>query len=135
MARPADVEKDFQNRHEPVPHSCAICGYIRSGWRVESSPPRVGWGAVSDLPRLAVACQTVASPELAPQRHAQGGHDVLDRVVLVDLDVSGRDRFQVEAAVECELGQQVVEKADAGVGARSTSTVERERYTERRLGG
>src|SRR6516225_3463867 len=50
MSRPAAVDEEFHIRHEVIPHSCGIRGYIRSGWGVESSPPRVGWGALLDVP-------------------------------------------------------------------------------------
>ena len=61
------------------------------------------------------------------ERGAEDERDVLDRVVLVDLEVAvGVDR-QVEQAVVGERAEQVVVEADAGVDAGVAGAVEPER--------
>ena len=66
----------------------------------------------------------------APER----GEHVLDRVVLVDVEVAARDAVEIEPGVEGEQRQQVVEKPDPGRDVRPAAAVERERDAERRLG-
>ena len=45
---------------------------------------------------------------------AERDADVLDRVVVVDVQVAGRLQAQVQQAVAGDVGQHVVEEADAG---------------------
>ena len=60
--------------------------------------------------------------------------DVLDRVVLVDVEVAAGDAVEIEAGVEREQREQMVEEADPRRDVRSAAAVERERDAERRLG-
>ena len=75
-----------------------------------------------------------AAVERLPDRVAERGEHVLDRVVLVDLEVAARQQLEVEPAVEGEQRQQVVEEADAGLDSRAAAAVELERDAQRRLG-
>ena len=51
--------------------------------------------------------------------------DVLDGVVLVDVEIAARDQLEVEAGVEGEEREKVIEEADAGLDARAAAPVER----------
>ena len=59
-----------------------------------------------------------ASPSACGERVAERGEHVLDRVVLVDVEVAAGDAVEVEAGVEGAEREQVVEEADAGRDAR-----------------
>ena len=74
--------------------------------------------------RRAVACDSGTVAERARERVAERGEDVLDRVVLVDVEVAAGEQLEVEAAVEGEERQQVIEKADSGRDARAADAVE-----------
>ena len=65
---------------------------------------------------------------------AERGKDVLDRVVLVDVEIAAGDAVEVESGVEGKQREQVVEEADPGRDVRPTAAVERQRDPERRLG-
>ena len=62
--------------------------------------------------RGAVAREALARAECLLRRRAERGQDVLDRVVLVDVDVAARDTVEVEAGVEGEQREEMVEEAD-----------------------
>jgi hypothetical protein len=64
-------------------------------------------------PGRAEAAQTRAVADRLAQRLAQDNADVLDRVVLVDLEVALGAHAQVEQSVARERVQQVVEEGDA----------------------
>ena len=82
----------------------------------------------------AVADESFPSGEGGLECVAERGHHVLDRVVLVHLDVAAREELEVELPVEGEEREQVVEEADAGVDARAAAAVEAERDAQRGLG-
>jgi hypothetical protein len=84
--------------------------------------------------RGAVACDPLAAVERLGKRVAERREHILDRVVLVHVDVAAGQDLEVEPAVESELREQVVEEADAGRDARPALTVERERDPQRCLG-
>ena len=54
------------------------------------------------------------------ERVAERGEDVLDRVVLVDVEVAAGEQLEIEAGVEGAEREQVVEEADAGRDARAS---------------
>ena len=74
--------------------------------------------------RRAVARDAGTVAERSRERVAERGEDVLDRVVLVDVEVAAGEQLEVEAAVEGEERQQVIEEADPGRDARAADAVE-----------
>ena len=85
--------------------------------------------------RRAVARDAGAAVERLAERVAEPGEDVLDRVMLVHVEVAAGEELEVEAAVEAELREQVVEEADPGVGPDAPAAVEGEADAEGGLGG
>ncbi len=81
----------------------------------------------------AVAGDTGTVAQRVAERVAERGEDVLDRVVLVDVEVARREQLEVEPAVEGPERQQVVEEADPGRDARAARAVEVEQDPQRRL--
>ena len=77
--------------------------------------------------RGAVARDSVPVAERGRERVAERGEHVLDRVVLVDVEVAAGEQLEVEAGVEGEQRQQVIEEADPGRDARPAGAVEVER--------
>src|SRR4029077_9321038 len=77
----------------------------------------------------------LAGAERLREGVAERRHDVLGRVVLVDLEVAACKQLEVEAPVEGEGGQEGVEEADPRGNAGAAPAVEVERDPERRLGG
>ena len=73
----------------------------------------------------AVARDSLARAERLLDGAAERGEDVLDRVVLVDVEVAAGDAVEVEPGVEGEQRQQVVEKPDPGRDVRPAAAVER----------
>ena len=69
------------------------------------------------------------------ERRAEDERDVLDRVVLVDLEVAVGADGEVEQAVVGERAEQVVVEADAGVDRPVALAVEPERDRDVGLGG
>ena len=83
--------------------------------------------------RRAVACDPGTVAERTRERVAERGEDILDRVVLVDVEVAAGEELEIEAAVEGEERQQVIEKADPGCDAGVAGAVEVEHDAERGL--
>ena len=73
-----------------------------------------GDGLVHRHGRVAEAADARPVAERLGERRAQDERDVLDRVVLVDLEVAAGRHVEVEQAVVGERGEQVVVEADAG---------------------
>ena len=84
--------------------------------------------------RGAVAGDPLAGAECLGKAVAERGEHVLDRVVLVHVEIAARDQLEVEGGVEGEQRQQVVEEADAGGDADPARAVEIEGEPQRRLG-
>src|SRR5690606_15916521 len=63
----------------------------------------------------AVASDAALVAERAFQRLAERQRDVLDRVMLVDVEIAAALDLEREAAVLAELLEHVIEKADAGL--------------------
>ena len=103
------------------------------------SPDEVDRGGRSGLVhrhrRGAIARDTCPAVERLGKPVPECSEDVLDGVVLVDVEVAAGQQLEVEAAVEREERQQVVEEADARGDPRATATVEVERDAECSLGG
>ena len=93
-----------------------------------------GAGLVHRHDGRAVACDSLAAAERLLDGAAECGQHVLDRVVLVDVEIASGDAVEVEAGVEGEQREKVVEEADPGRDVRSAAAVEDERDPERRLG-
>ena len=64
--------------------------------------------------RRPVARDAVPRAERLRERVAERGKHVLDGVVLVDVEVPGREQVEIEAGVESAEREEVVEEADAG---------------------
>ena len=84
---------------------------------------------------VAGAVDAAARAERGLDRLAERDADVLDRVVLVDVEIALGAQAQVEAAVAREQLQHVVEKADAGPDVVSAAAVERQPDGDRRFRG
>ena len=69
--------------------------------------------------RGAVARHALTTAEGLLQGAPERRQDVLDRVVLVDVEISTRDALEVEPRVECEQREQMVEKPDPREGLSS----------------
>ena len=68
------------------------------------------------MPRLSPSASRSAWPSVE--------RDVLDRVVLVDVQIAGALHVELEAAVLAELLEHVIEEAEAGLGVRLGFAVE-----------
>ena len=82
----------------------------------------------------AVARDPLSRAERLLEGAAEGGEDVLDGVVLVDVEIAARDAIEIEAGVEGQQRQEMVEEADSRRDVRSAAAVEGERDPQRRLG-
>ena len=74
------------------------------------------------------------SPSAFERRLAEHDADVLDRVVLIDVEVAGRVQRQVEAAVPREQLEHVIEEADAGADVVAALAVDDQPSADLRLG-
>ena len=68
--------------------------------------------------RRPVPRDAVAAAERLRERVAERGVDVLDGVMVVHVEVAACHELEIEAGVEGEQRQQVVEEADPGLDAR-----------------
>ena len=66
---------------------------------------------------MSVAGDSLLVADRLAERLAQGDADILDRVVIVDMQVAFRLDVEVDQAVAGHLIQHVLEKVDAGVEA------------------
>ena len=66
-------------------------------------------------------------PSACCERVAEGRQDVLDGVVLVDVEITAGDAVEIEARVERQQRQEMVEEADPGRDVRPAAAVEVER--------
>src|SRR5512146_2520311 len=69
------------------------------------------------------------------ERLSQGNADVLDRVVLVDVEIAIAAQGEVECAMTREQFQHVIEKADAGTNFVAAGTFDGQSDGNARLGG
>ena len=65
------------------------------------------------------------SPSRLIERLAERERAILDRVVIVDLEVAPAFEDQIEAGVPGERAEHVVEEADAGRDLRPAAAIER----------
>ena len=84
---------------------------------------------------VASAVDPLAIAEGFEHRLTQHDADVLDRVMLIDVEIAGRSERQVEAAVPCEQLEHVVEEANPGPHVVAALTVNGQRPRDLRLGG
>ena len=101
-------------------------------------------GQVDDRPRQRLVQRRVGRaeardaapfPERLIERLAERQRAVLDRVVIVDLEVALASQGQVEARVPGERAEHVIEEADAGCDLGLAAAVEAEVDLDRRLQG
>src|SRR5262249_53544908 len=76
-----------------------------------------------------------AAPRAERLRHdfSEGDADVLDRVMLIDIEVARRVEGQIERAVAREELQHMVKKTDARANSITPSPVEDQRHANARL--
>ena len=80
--------------------------------------------------RVAEAADPGPVAERLRERRAEHERDVLDRVVLVDIEVAGGPDLEVEQAVVGERREEVVVEADPGRDSRQARPVEVERHVD-----
>src|SRR5260370_3052018 len=72
-------------------------------------------------------------PQRLAKRPAHHDPDVLDRVMLIDMEVAARLDHQIEEAMAREALEHMVEKRHAGMNFAAPRTVQRERHRDPRL--
>src|SRR5579863_2802422 len=78
--------------------------------------------------RFAEAADAGAVAECLAKSAPQHDSDVLDRMMLVDMEVAARLDHEVEEAVACEALKHMVEERHAGLDRAATAAVEVESY-------
>jgi hypothetical protein len=91
-------------------------------------------GLVHRHGRVAVAGDPFPPAERLVEGVTESSEHVLGRVVLVHAEIAGRQQLEVEARLEGEQGQQMVEEADTGRDPGAAAAVQVEREAQRRLG-
>src|SRR5260370_42062523 len=83
--------------------------------------------------RVAKPPDTRTIAERLAKRAAHHDPDVLDRVMLVDMEIAARLDHQIEEAMAREALEHMVEERHAGMNFDAPRTVQRERHRDRRL--
>ena len=83
---------------------------------------------------VAGAVDAAAVAERLRHGLAERDADVLDRVMLIDVEVARCAQLEIEAAVTREQLEHVIEKPDAGADVVTALAVERQRQRDLRLG-
>ena len=113
-------------REAELDHRARPSGQVHHGARERLVQRRVGRAEARDAAPFA---------ERLIERLAEREAAVLDRVVIVDLEVAPAFQGQIEAGVPGQRAEHVVEEADAGCDLRPAGAVEAQLDLDRRLQG
>lgn len=137
---PPFMAKAVQNSRTSSVSKLPIFGVGKSTFQTEERPPRqVERGAHQRLVHRQQAGAIAADAALVAERLREAAPErdahVLDRMVVVDMQVACRLHLEVDEGMACDLLKHVVEEADPGRDPGGSAAVEDEADTDGGLGG